>query len=188
MSIEDVIEECKLFYFAGSETTSSLLHWTTVMLSIHQDWKTRAREEILQFFGKNEPTVNGLNRLKIVNMILYEVLRLYTPIPMIARSSIKKVKVGNLTLLVGVHVLLLIGLLHYDQTIWGEDVNEFKPKRFSDGISKATKAQFSFIPFSSDPRICIVQHLAMIEVKMALAMILQKFSFELSPSYLHAPF
>ncbi|KAK4493042.1 hypothetical protein RD792_018143 [Penstemon davidsonii] len=188
MSIEDVIEECKLFYFAGSETTSSLLVWTMVMLSIHQDWQTRAREEVLQFFGKDEPTFDGLNRLKIVTMILHEVLRLYTPIPLIARSPIKKVKVGNLTLLVGVHVLLLIGLLHHDPKIWGEDVNEFKPERFSEGILNATKVQFSFIPFSSGPRICIGQHLAMIEVKMALAMILQKFSFELSPSYLHAPF
>ncbi|KAL3821294.1 hypothetical protein ACJIZ3_007199 [Penstemon smallii] len=188
MSIEDVIEECKLFYFAGSETTSSLLVWTMVMLSIHQDWQTRAREDVLQFFGKNEPTFDGLNRLQIVTMILHEVLRLYTPIPMIARSPIKRVKVGNLILPVGVHVLLLIGLLHHDPIIWGEDVNEFKPERFSEGISNATKVQFSFIPFSSGPRICIGQHLAMIEVKIALAMILQKFSFELSPSYLHAPF
>ncbi|KAK4484640.1 hypothetical protein RD792_007229 [Penstemon davidsonii] len=160
MSIEDVIEECKLFYFAGSETTSSLLLWTM----------TRLRSYLQ------------------VTMILHEVLRLYTPVPLLVRSPIKKVKVGNLTLPVGVHVMLQIGLLHHDPNIWGEDVNEFKPKRFSEGILNATKVQFSFIPFSSGARICIGQHLAMIEVKMALAMILQKFSFELSPSYLHAPF
>ncbi|KAL3820401.1 hypothetical protein ACJIZ3_006306 [Penstemon smallii] len=192
MSKEDVIKEFKLFYFAGSETTSSLLLWTMVMLSKHQDWQSRTREEVLQFFGKNEPTFDGLNRLKIVTMILHEVLRLYTPVPLLVRSPTKKVKVGNLTLPVGVDVFLQIGLLHHDQMIWGEDVNEFcwykLKKRFSEGISNATKVQFSFIPFSSGPRICIGQHLAMIEVKMALAMILQKFSFELSPSYLHAPF
>lgn len=69
MSIEDVIKECRLFYFAGSETTSLLLVWTMVMLSKHQEWQARAREEVLRVFGSNEPTFDSLNRLKIVSSI-----------------------------------------------------------------------------------------------------------------------
>ncbi|KAK6157490.1 hypothetical protein DH2020_011738 [Rehmannia glutinosa] len=148
MSIEDVIKECRLFYFAGSETTSLLL----------------------------------------VTMIFHEVLRMYPSAPLLSRAPTKTVKLGNITLPVGVDLMLLIGLLHHDPKIWGDDVNEFKPERFAEGISSATRGQFSFVPFGAGPRICIGQHFAMIEAKLALVMILQRFSFELSPSYLHAPF
>ncbi|KAK6132448.1 hypothetical protein DH2020_033825 [Rehmannia glutinosa] len=187
MSVEDVVEECKLFYFAGSESTSCLLVWTIVLLCQHPEWQTQAREEVNRVFGKSEPNFEGLNHLRTVTMILQEVLRLYPPAPLTVRGPTETVKLGNLTIPRGVHLTLLIGLLHYDPKIWGEDAKEFKPQRFSEGVSNATKIQSSFIPFSSGPRVCIGQNFAMIEAKLALAMILKNFSFELSPSYLHAP-
>lgn len=189
MSMNDVIEECKLFYIAGSETTSNLIVWTMVCLSLHQEWQIQARQEILQVFGTGKLDFEGLKHLKILTMILNEVLRLYPPAVMAIRATTKDTKLGNMMIPPGVHLTLPIINIHHDCEIWGEDAAEFKPERFSEGVLNATKGKGAgFFPFTSGPRVCIGQNFAMAEAKAAIATILQRFSCEVSPSYKHSPF
>ncbi|XP_071703794.1 cytochrome P450 CYP72A219-like [Rutidosis leptorrhynchoides] len=188
LSIDDIIEECKLFYFAGQETTANLLVWTMVLLGQHVEWQDRARVEVLNVFADRKPDIEGLNRLKIINSIFLEVLRLYPPVVAMSRMVHKETKLGNVMLPAGTLIQLHTMLSHHDPVVWGADVKEFNPERFSQGTSKVTKGQTVYFPFGGGPRVCIGQNFSMLEAKMMLAMILMRFSFELSPSYSHAPY
>ncbi|GKV34453.1 hypothetical protein SLEP1_g42825 [Rubroshorea leprosula] len=187
LSSNEIIDECKLFYIAGHESSSNLLIWTMVLLAKYPDWQARAREEVLNVFSDKKPDLDTLNRLTIITMILYEVLRLYPPIPTLERAVHKETKLGSTILPGGIHVLVPVILLHHDRELWGEDASEFRPDRFAEGVAKATKNQMSFFPFGWGPRVCIGQNYALTEAKLIIAMILQNFYFELSPTYTHAP-
>ena len=90
-------------------------------------------------------------------------------------SQQNKKKLGNLSLPAGVMLCLPTILVHQDHELWGDNASEFRPERFSVGISKATEGRVSFFPFGWAPWICIGQNFEMMEAKMALTTILQRF-------------
>ncbi|XP_044504865.1 cytochrome P450 CYP72A219-like [Mangifera indica] len=115
MSIEKVIEECKLFYLVGQETTTNLIGWTMVLLCMHQNWQDRAREEVFQVFENKEPQFDELNRLKELNKILHETLRLYPLVALTNKVTMKEYKLGGVKIPPGVLIALPIILVHHDE-------------------------------------------------------------------------
>ncbi|KAL8485073.1 hypothetical protein ACS0TY_027391 [Phlomoides rotata] len=187
--IEEVVANCKIFFFGGYETSSNTLSWTMIMLSIHQDWQNRAREEVFQVLGdKKEITLDDLNKLKIVTMIVTEMLRLYPAGIEVSRLVAKDTKLGDYFIPKDTLLTCPTLILHQNKEIWGEDAEKFNPGRFAEGVAKATKGETAYVPFGWGPRICIAQNVSMAEIKLFVAMIIRDFSFDLSPKYVHAPY
>ncbi|OIW18563.1 hypothetical protein TanjilG_13315 [Lupinus angustifolius] len=188
VTVDDIVEECKSFFFAGKQTTSNLLTWTTILLAMHPQWQDQARDEVLKMCGARDlPTKDHIVKLKTLSMIVNESLRLYPPTIATIRRTKTDVDLGNYKIPRGTELLIPILAVHHDQAIWGNDVNEFNPGRFSKGVAHATKHPVAFIPFGLGVRTCIGQNLALLQTKLTLAIMLQRFSFTLAPTYQHAP-
>ncbi|CAL9205583.1 cytochrome P450 734A6 isoform X2 [Musa acuminata AAA Group] len=188
ITVRDIVEECKTFFFAGKQTTSNLLTWTTVLLAMHPEWQERARAEVLRVCGARDlPTRDHLAKLKTLAMILNETLRLYPPAVATIRRAKAEVELGGYHIPRGTELLIPIMAVHHDARLWGPDVTQFNPARFAEGASRAARHPTAFIPFGLGPRMCIGQNLALLEAKLTVAVLLQRFAFRLSPSYVHAP-
>ncbi|KAK8943475.1 Cytochrome P450 734A1 [Platanthera guangdongensis] len=180
----EIVEECKAFYFAGKETGANFLTWVLILLASRADWQEKAREEVIRICGQQHvPDAEDLGKLNLVNMILYETLRLYPPVVSLTRQTCKNIKLGSISIPAGTQLYIPILAIHHDVKIWGEDANEFNPLRFSD----AKKHMASFVPFGLGARICIGRNLIMMEAKLALTCILRRYVFVTPSSYVHAP-
>ncbi|CAL9091367.1 unnamed protein product [Musa acuminata var. zebrina] len=187
-AVRDIVEECKTFFFAGKQTTTNLLTWTTVLLAMHPEWQERARAEVLRVCGPIDlPSRHHLPKLKTLGMILNETLRLYPPVVATIRRAEADVELGGYDIPQGTELLIPIMGVHHDAGLWGTDVAEFNPTRFADGASRAARHPTAFIPFGLGARMCIGQNLAVLEAKLTVAILLQRLAFRLSPSYVHAP-
>jgi PHYB activation tagged suppressor 1 len=73
MGMDEIIDECKTFYFAGHDTTAHLLTWAMFLLGTHPEWQQRLREEVLRECGGTGTPLHAdaLNKLKLVINDLY---------------------------------------------------------------------------------------------------------------------
>lgn len=187
LSMDEIIDECKTFFFGGHETTSQTLTWAMFALSTNLDWQEKLREEVFEECGVDAPTADNLSRLKMMHMVLLETLRLYCPVITIARVNTQETKLGSLTVPKNTTLTIPFPIIHQMKELWGDDAKEFNPMRFENGTINAAKHPNALMAFSVGPRACIGQNFSFMEAKIVIAIILQKFRFTLSPDYKHMP-
>ncbi|PHT33691.1 hypothetical protein CQW23_25491 [Capsicum baccatum] len=188
ISADDIIDECKTFYFAAHETTTNLLSWSVLLLVSHPEWQEKARQEVVELYGQETPKTESISRLHIVGMILSETLRLYSPVIYLVRTAARNTRLGGLTIPAGLGLYVPPLFVHNSCELWGDDAHLFKPERFAEGMAKATRDQLmSYLAFGFGPRKCVGNNFATTEAKITLAMILQRYKFTLSPNYIHSP-
>ena len=78
MDEDEIIDECKTFFFAGHDTTSHLLTWAMFLLGTHPEWQQRLREEVIRECGGAEVPLRGdaLNKLKLVSLLRLKLIKL----------------------------------------------------------------------------------------------------------------
>ncbi|KAI3468375.1 hypothetical protein Pfo_025038 [Paulownia fortunei] len=182
-----IVDNCRNIYLAGFETSAVLASWCLMLLASNPEWQTRVRDEVEEVCQGRIPDKDMLPKMKQLNMVIQETLRLYPSAPTLSREALKDMNIGHIRVPKGVNIWTMEAALHTDADIWGPDVLEFKPQRFENGIAGACKSPNSYMPFGFGPRVCIGQHLATVELKLLISLILSNFSFTLSPNYVHSP-
>lgn len=117
-------------------------------------------------------------------MVINESLRLYPPASLLPRMAFEDIKLGDLVIPKGLSIWIPVLAIHHSEEIWGKDVNEFNPERFA---MRSFAPGRHFLPFAAGPRNCVGQGFALMEAKIILAMLISKFTFNISPNYRHAP-
>ncbi|KAL0435167.1 UNVERIFIED_CONTAM: cytochrome [Sesamum radiatum] len=182
-----IVDNCKNIYLAGYETTAVSATWCLMLLASNPKWQERVRAEVLEVCKGQTVDYDMIRKMKQLTMVINESLRLYPPVTVVSREAFKDMKFGNIDVPKGMNVWTYVLTSHTDPEIWGPDAYEFNPERFANGITGACKFPHLYMPFGVGPRVCLGQNLALVELKVLIALILSNFSFTLSPSYIHSP-
>jgi len=177
---EEVRAEVRTFMFAGLDTVTSAICWILYCLALHPEHQKQCQEEIDGIFEQgNGLQWNDLYNVPYLKLCINEAMRLYSPVPIICRSSDKNYDLQGRTFPKGTFLYVNIFALHRNPHVW-KNPEVFDPLRFTEQRSKG-RPSHSFIPFSSGPRNCIGQNFAMTEIKITLAMILHRFDLTIDP-------
>jgi cytochrome P450 len=158
------------------------LTWTLFHLASRQDIQQKCRDEVRALLrGSSEIAYADLNNLTYLTQCIKESLRMCPPVPYIGRELIEPIELPDGRVIPGgTSVFCGIRLLHYNNEVWPNpdvyDPSRFEPQACND------RPPHAYVPFSSGPRNCIGQAFAMNVMKVAVALLLSKYTFAVDVS------
>lgn len=117
-------------------------------------------------------SVADLNKLEYLDLFLKECLRYYTTVPLTGRQTSQTTKIGERTYAAGITLWINMYGLAHDSKLF-KDPWSFRPARFRKDACESIP-QFSYMPFSAGPHICIGRKYALLIMKIITVKILQK--------------
>ncbi|KAK7476967.1 hypothetical protein BaRGS_00031826, partial [Batillaria attramentaria] len=163
-----------VFLLAGYETTASAMSFLLFNLAGNPDCLRKAQQEIDQKIGEEEVDYQVINELTYLDMCMNESIRLYPPGFVLDRECVEDTELGGVHVQKDMLVTIPVYSIHTDPAHW-PDPMKFDPERHTPE-NRASRHPFSFLPFGMGPRNCIGMRKAQMDLKMAIASILQKFS------------
>uniref|UniRef100_A0A8C7ZUA5 aromatase n=1 Tax=Oryzias sinensis TaxID=183150 RepID=A0A8C7ZUA5_9TELE len=178
LSHQDIQEEVDTFMFEGHDTTAASMNWALHLLGSHPEVQRKAQQELQEVFGASDrpATTEDLKKLKYLECVIKEALRLYPSVPFFARRLGEDCHINGFMVPKGANAIIITYTLHRDPRYFPEP-EEFRPERFLPE-NAAGRPPYAYVPFSAGLRNCIGQRFALMEEKVVLSSILRKFNVE----------
>ncbi|XP_037621087.1 cytochrome P450 4V2 [Sebastes umbrosus] len=178
MSHQDIQEEVDTFMFRGHDTTAASMNWAIHLLGSHPEAHRKVQQELQEVFGTSDRPANmdDLKKLKYLDCVIKEALRLFPSVPFFARSLGEDCHINGFKVPKGANAIIITYALHRDPRYFPEP-EEFRPERFLPENSVG-RPPYAYVPFSAGLRNCIGQRFALMEEKVIMASILRNFNVE----------
>ncbi len=174
MSDEELKDELITLLVAGHETTATSLAWAFYWLEKYPEVKAKLLQE-LDSLGENPDPIE-ISRLPYLTAVCQETLRLYPIVPIaFARIANQDIEIMGRSFQAGTTVVPCIYSTHHREDLY-PDSKQFKPERFLE----RQYTPYEFLPFGGGVRLCLGYALAMLEMKLVLALILSKYTLALA--------
>jgi len=172
------------FFLAGHETTATALTWACICLGAYPEIQEKIYREIVEKLGKDKvPTFDDLSKLEYLECFINENLRLNPPVGLLpTRRATEDIRYKEDSINQVIPKDAIIGIffraIHTHPDHW-ENPEKFDPDRFLPDNRKG-RHHFAFMPFSLGPRQCIGNNFSLVEQRLFLTRLLQKFEVKLA--------